>query len=113
MNRYNLNEAPCLEHVFELTRNLIRSPSKDAGKMVASLFRSSKYLSPFLLHSAFKRDQIENGALLLYLVWSCPVLNRIQKRLRGLVGDDTFSNPQSLWHMQNVAIFSLFQWEIF
>ena len=114
-----LPEAPCLDRLLGMMftpdlrwNTYIQSVAKSAGKMVGSFYRSRKYLTPEAIIYLYKsqiRHMIEycchiwGGAALSSL--SC--LDRVQNRLRNLVGDDLFNSLQSLSHRRDVASLSL------
>lgn len=87
MNTCSRKGSPCLEHLLRLKlssdprwNSYTGSIPKDAGKMIASLYRFSKYLAPLAIIYLYKsRIRIKNELLLPYMGWSCPFLDRVQK----------------------------------
>ena len=119
MNGTPLTEAPCFDKLLGLkfTPDLrwncyIRSVAKSAGKMVGSFYRSRKYLTPDAILYLFK-SQIRPTMEYCCHIWggaaqsSLSCLDRVQNRLRNLVGDDLFSSLQPLSQRRDVASLSL------
>ena len=115
-----LEEAPCLERLLglKLTPDLkwnsyILSVAMETGKMVGSFFRSKKYLTPAAILYLYK-SQIRPKMEYCCHIWSgaskssLSSLDKVQRRLRRLVGDNLFSTLQPLSHRRNVASLSLF-----
>ena len=119
MDNSTLEDAPCLERLLGLKFTLdlrwnsyILSVAKEASKMVGSFFRSKRYLTPPAILYLYK-SQIRPRMEYCCHIWagasqqalSC--LDRVQRRLRYLVGDSLFSSLQPLSHRRNVASLSL------
>ena len=120
MDNSVLEEAPCFERFLglKLTPDLkwnsyILSVAKEAGKMVGSFFRTRKYLTPAAILYLYK-SQIRPRMEYCCHIWSgasktsLSSLDKVQRRLRRLIGDDLFSTLQPLSHRRNVASLSLF-----
>ena len=119
MNDIVLNETPCLDRFLGLKitpdlkwNSYITSVSTRAGKMVGSFYRSREYFTQSAILYLYKSQirptmeyccHIWAGASLVSL--SC--LDKIQNRLRPLVGDALFSKLEPLSHRRNVASLSL------
>lgn len=78
MDGSSLKGASCLEHLLRLKiipdlkwNSCMRSTADDGGKMVGSLYRSSKYLTPRIYKNRIRRIMAH---FLPYQAWSCPVL---------------------------------------
>lgn len=105
-----LGKAPCLRLTPDLKRNsYILTIDKDAGKIVGSLCRSSKYLvAPAIL---YLKKTARNGVLLSYSGGSCPdrtsSFQCVRSRLRAVVGEELFSTLQPLSHRRYVTRFFL------
>lgn len=72
----------------------IWSLDKDAGKRVSSFYRSSKYLTlaiDYLYKSQIEKKRSING---IYRLELPNPYYRVQKRLQGLVGDESLFSPQ-------------------
>ena len=119
MDGSTLKEAPCLERLLGLKLTLdlrwnsyILSVAKETSKMVGSFFRSKRFLTPAAILYLYK-SQIRPRMEYCCHIWagasqhalSC--LDRVQSRLRYLVGDSLFSSLQPLSHRRNVASLSL------
>ena len=120
MDNSILEEASCLERLLglKLTSDLkwnsyILSVAKEAGKMVGSFFRSKKYLTPAAILYLYK-SQIRPKMEYCCHIWAgasktcLSSLDKVQRRLRRLVGDSLFTTLQPLSHRRNVASLSLF-----
>ena len=120
MSETTLSEALCLDRLLglKITPDLkwneyIREVAKVAGKMVGSLFRSRKYLTPASMLYLYK-SQIRPLMEYCCHIWggaaqtSLSCLDRVQRRLRYLVGDELFSTLPPLSHRRDVASLSLF-----
>ena len=115
-----LNESTCLNKLLGLkfTPDLkwnayIDSVAKDAARMVGSLYRSMRLLTPESLLYLYK-SQIRPRMEYCSHIWAgssrtiISTLNRVQRRMRGLVSETLFASLQSLSHRRNVASLSLF-----
>ena len=86
---------------------------KDVSKMIGSFYRSKKYLSPESLLYLYK-SQVRPKMEYCCHIWSgapqrsLSILDRLQRRMKGLVGDVLFSTLQPLSHRRDVASLSLF-----
>ena len=103
---------------LKLTPNLkldcyLEATKTDAPKMVGSLSRSRKFLTPPAILYLYK-SQIRPRMEYCSHIWAgssnqvLSGLDRIQERLRGLVGEELFSTLSPLAHRRNVASLSLF-----
>ena len=114
-----LAEAPDLDKLLGLKfipdlrwNTYIRSSAKSAGKMVGSFYRSRKYLTPEAMLYLYK-SQIRPQMEYCCHIWggaaqtSLSCLDRVQNRLRNLVGDDLFSTLPPLSLRRDVASLSL------
>ena len=119
MDNSTLKEAPCIERLLglKLTPDLrwnsyILSVVKEASKMVGSFFRSKRFLTPAAILYLYK-SQIRPRMEYCCHIWagasqqSLSSLDRVQSRLRYLVGDSLFSTLQPLSHRRNVASLAL------
>ena len=85
---------------------------QDASRMVGSLFRSKRFLTPAAILYLYK-SQIRPRMEYCCHIWagasqqSLSSLDRIQSRIRYLVGDSLFSTLQPLSHRRNVASLAL------
>ena len=119
MNGCLLGEAQCFDKLLGLTitpdlkwNTYIKSIAKAAGKMVVSFYRSSRYLTADAILYLYK-SQVRPRMEYCCHIWagaarktlSC--LDRVQNRLRSLVGDALFSSLQPLSHRRDVASLSL------
>ena len=120
MEGSNLVEAPCLEKLLglKLTPDLkwnayILAVAADTGKMVGSFYRSRKYLTPSALLYLYK-SQIRPRMEYCCHIWAGAAkttlssLDRVQRRLRWLVGDDLYGKLQPLSLRRDVASLALF-----
>ena len=120
MSETTLSESSCFDRLLglKITPDLkwneyIREVAKVAGKMVGSLLRSRKYLSPESILYLYK-SQIRPKMEYCCHIWggaaktSLSCLDRVQRRLRYLVGDELFSNIPPLVQRRDVASLSLF-----
>ena len=119
MDETTLQEAKCLERHLGLKftpdlkwNSYILSVAKDVGKMVGSFFRTRKFLTPAAVHYLYK-SQIRPKMEYCCHIWaglpktSLSCLDRVQRRLRRLIGDELFKSLQPLSHRRNVASLSL------
>ena len=120
MSETTLSEASSFDRLLglKITPDLkwneyIGEVAKVAGKMVGSLFRSRRYLSPASILYLYK-SQIRPKMEYCCHIWggaaqtSLSCLDRVQRRLRYLVGDELFSTLPPLVHRRNVSSLSLF-----
>ena len=120
MDNSALDEAPCLDKLLglKLTPDLkwnsyILSVAKETGKMVGSFFTSKKFLTPEAILYLYK-SQIRPKMEYCCHIWagasksSLSSLDRVQHRLKCLVGINLFSTLQPLSHRRNIASLSLF-----
>ena len=120
MEGSKLVEAPCLERLLGLkfTPDLkwnayILAVAADTGKMVGSFYRSRKYLTPSALLYLYK-SQIRPKMEYCCHIWAGAAkttlssLDRVQRRLRRLVGDDLYGKLQPLSLRRDVASLALF-----
>ena len=120
MDGSRLGEAPCFDKLLGLTftpdlkwNTYIKSVAKVAGKMVGSLYRSRRYLTADAILYLYK-SQVRPKMEYCCHIWagaaknSLSCLDRVQNRLRNLVGDALFSSLQPLSHRRDVASLSLF-----
>lgn len=121
MSGLMLKEASCLKHlllVLKLTIDLkcntyICAITKDAGKMVSSLYHTRKSLMPIVKLYIYK-SQIRSGMEYCCHIWvddaqfSLSSFNRVQEHLHGLMVGELFSSLQSLSNRWNVASLTLF-----
>ena len=81
--------------------------------MVGSHYRSKRFLTPESLLYLYK-SQIRPRTEYCSHIWAgssktiLSALDRVQRRMRGLVGEELFASLQSLSHRRNVASLSLF-----
>ena len=119
MDETTLQEANCLERHLGLKftpdlkwNSYILSVAKDVGKMVGSFFRTRKFLTPAAVHYLYK-SQIRPKMEYCCHIWagspktSLSCLDRVQRRLRRLIGDELFKSLQPLSHRRDVASLSL------
>ena len=115
-----LSESPCFDRLLGLKitpdlkwNDYIGEVAKTAGMMVGSLSRSRKYLSPASILYLYK-SQIRPKMEYCCHIWggavqtSLSCLDRVQRRLRYLVGDELFSTLPPLSHRRDVSSLSLF-----
>ena len=120
MGGMTLDESPSLDKLLGLKftpdlkwNSYIASVAKDTARMVGSLYRSKKFLTPKAILYLYK-SQIRPKMEYCSHIWAGSsqqallTLDRVQNRLRGLVGDELFSSLQALSHRRNVACLSLF-----
>ena len=122
MDENLLNEASCLNKLLGLNftpdlkwNSYIDSDSvaKDAARIMGSLYRSMRLLTPESLLYLYK-SQIRPIMEYCSHIWEgssktiLSALDRVQRRMRGLVGEELFASLQSLSHRHNVASLSLF-----
>ena len=120
MEGSNLVEAPCLEKLLglKLTPDLkwnayILAVAADTGKMVGSFYRSRKYLTPPALLYLYK-SQIRPKMEYCCHIWAGAAkttlssLDRVQRRMRWLVGEDLYGKLQPLSLRRDVASLALF-----
>ena len=90
----------------------IDSGAKDAVRMVGSIYRSMRLLTPESLLYLYK-SQIRPRMEYCSHIWAgssntiLSALDRVQRRMRGLDGEEHFASLQSLSHRRNVASLSL------
>ena len=119
MNGSPLKEASCFDRLLGLKftpdlrwNTYIRSVAKATGKMVGSFYRSKKYLTPPAILYLYK-SQIRPKMEYRCHLWggaaqsTLTCLDRVQNRLRNLVGDELFSSLEPLSHRRDVASLSL------
>ena len=119
MDQVVLENSPCLERLLglKLTPDLkwnsyILSVAKEAGRMVGSFYRSKKFLTPAAILYLYK-SQIRPKMEYCCHIWSgasdasLSSLDRVQRRLKRLVGEDLFATLQPLSHRRKVASLSL------
>ena len=120
MDGVDLEESSCLDKLLGLKVSsdlrwnaYIECIAKNAARMVGSFYRARNYLTRnalFYLYKSQIRPQMEYCC---HLWAGCSQhalssLDRIQSRMRGLVGDELFASLQPLSHRRNVAGLSLF-----
>ena len=120
MDGVDLDESSCLDKLLGLKFSsdlkwnaYIASIAKDAARMVGSFYRSRKYLTPSALLYLYKSQIRLKMEYCCHLWAGCSQhalssLDKIQNRMRGLVGDELFASLQPLSHRRNVASLSLF-----
>ena len=119
MAETTLNEAPCLDRLLGLKftpdlkwNSYILSVAKETGMMVGSFFRTRNFLTPAAIHYLYK-SQIRPRMEYCCHIWagspkcSLSCLDRVQRRMRWLIGDALFKTLQPLSHRRNVASLSL------
>ena len=120
MDNSVLTDAPFFDKLLglKITPDLkwdsyLDNVKKEVAKMVGSLSRSRKFLTPPAILYLYK-SQIRPRMEYCSHIWagsskqSLSGLDRIQERLRGLVGEELFSTLSPLSHRRNVASLSLF-----
>ena len=120
MDGIALEESPSLDKLLGLKfssdlkwDSYIASVAKDTARMVGSFYRSRKFLTCKAMLYLFK-SQIRPKMEYCAHIWAgssqqaLSTLDRVQKRMRGLVGDELFSSLQPLSHRRDVASLSLF-----
>ena len=120
MDGVDLEESPSLDKLLGLKfspdlkwDSYIASVAKDTARMVGSFYRSKQFLTCKALLYLYK-SQIRPKMEYCSHIWAgssqqaLSTLDRVQKRMRGLVGDELFSSLQPLSHRRNVASLSLF-----
>ena len=120
MDGSELPEAPNFDKLLGLKitpkfewKSYIEAVGVSAGKMVGSLSRSRKFLTPSAILYLYK-SQIRPTMEYCSHIWAgspynaLSVLDEIQKRLRGLVGEQLYSTLPPLSLRRNVASLSLF-----
>jgi len=120
----NMNKEPLPESDFfrllglPFTNNLswnkyIDQIAKAASKKVGSLYRARQFLTEEIIMYLYK-STIRACMEYCCHIWcgasatSLDTLDRIQRRIRYLVGDELFSKLQPLSHRRNVASLALF-----
>ena len=120
MDGTDLEESPCLDKLLGLkfTPDLkwdayIACVAKETARMVGSFYRSRKFLTPKAILYLYK-SQIRPKMEYCCHIWASSsqhalsALDRVQNRMRGLLGDGLFSSLQPLSHRRNVASLALF-----
>ena len=120
MDASTLSESVHLDRLLglKLTQDLkwnsyISSIASEASKMIGSLYRSRKYLTPSAILYLYK-SQIRPRMEYCCHIWagacksSLSSLDRVQRRLRWLIGEELFNTLQPLSHRRDVASLSLF-----
>ena len=120
MNGVPLEEQDNLDRLLGLKfttdlkwKEYIFSVAKDVSKMIGSLFRSRAYLTPEAILYLYK-SQIRPKMEYCSHIWAgspmnaLSVLDRLQNRIKYLIGDQLFQTLQTLGHRRNVACLSLF-----
>ena len=119
MENASLSEASCFDKLLGLKftpdlkwNSYIESVAKETAKMVGSLHRSKRYLTPPAILYLYK-SQIRPRMEYCCHIWagsaqtSLSSLDAVQKRLRSLVGDELFGTLQPLSHRRDVSSLSL------
>ena len=120
MNDVELEEKSCLDRLIglKLTSDLkwnayIVEVAKNVSKMIGSFYRSKKYLTPESILYLYK-SQIRPKMEYCCHIWagysstSLSILDRLQRRIKGLIGDELFSTLHTLSHRRDVASLTLF-----
>ena len=120
MNGLDLEEQTSFDRLLglEFTSDLrwnkyITEVSKAVSKMIGSFYRSRKFLSNESILYLYK-SQIRPKMEYCSHVWggaarsSLNILDRLQHRMKYLVGEELYSTLQPLSHRRNVASLSLF-----
>ena len=120
MNDVELEEKSCLDRLIglKLTSDLkwnayMVEVTKSVSKMIGSFYRSKKYLTPESILYLYK-SQIRPKMEYCCHIWagssstSLSILDRLQRRIKGLIGDELFSTLHALSHRRDVASLSLF-----
>ena len=120
MNGVPLEEQDNLDRLLGLKfttdlkwKDYIFSVAKDVSKMIGSLFRSRAYLTPEAILYLYK-SQIRPKMEYCSHIWAgspmnaLSVLDRLQNRIKYLIGDQLFQTLPTLGHRRNVACLSLF-----
>ena len=119
MENASLSEAASFDKLLGLKftpdlkwNSYIESVAKETAKMVGSLHRSKRYLTPPAILYLYK-SQIRPRMEYCCHIWagsaqtSLSSLDAVQKRLRSLVGDELFGTLQPLSHRRDVSSLSL------
>ena len=115
-----MNESSCLNKLLGLKftpdlkwNEYIDSVAKGAARMVGTLYRSMRLLTPESLLYLYK-SQIRPIMEYCSHIWAgssntiLSTIDRFQRRMRGLVGEKLFASLQSLSYRRNVASLSIF-----
>ena len=120
MDGVDLQESSCQDKLLGLKfasdfkcNAYVACVAKEAARMVGSFYRSRKYLTPNALFYLYKSQIRLRMEYCCHLWAGCSQhvlssLDRIQSRMRGLVGDELFASLPPLSHRRNVARLSLF-----
>ena len=120
MDGVDLEESSCLDKLLGLKcasdlkwNAYVACVAMEAARMVGSFYRSRKYLTPHALLYLYKSEIRLRMEYCCHLWAGCSqqalsLLDRIQSRMRGLVGDELFASLPPLSHRRNVASLSLF-----